>query len=149
MRFPTLPIEVDVEIHLDHEHHRKPHLGGPIGPFTEQEIPMPNITGVSITDSQQFPIGPFHTVDKRGREVGPSGTVTCVSSDPLILETVDNGDGTFLVKASNDPNANIGEATVTVADENPATGDFVLNVTVTVGPATGLVGTVGEPVEQP
>jgi len=120
---------------------RGPSIFGPIGPFSEQEFPMPN-TAVTLTDSQKYTVGPFVAVDKRGKTIGPATGVTGASGDATILTVTDNQDGTFTVAAAGE----LGQAQATFTDGTGAT--MVVDNTVIAGAEAAISAPLSAPVEQ-
>lgn len=97
---------------------------------------------VTLTDSQQYIVGPFNQVDKKGQVIGPATNVTAQSGDENVITTVDNGDGTFNVVAGLP-----GQAQATFSDGSSA--PFVVDNTVTVGGESGITGAIAAPTDQP
>lgn len=83
--------------------HPKPKLGLVVGPFTRQNVAEKKgvVMLLKITDIDQFAfaVDPASIVDAKGNPTKLDGFVTFTSSDPTILEVVDNGDNTGTAKA--------------------------------------------------
>lgn len=131
---------IDLHLHVDDAEGGKPGLWAPIGPISEQEIPVMN-PAITITDSQKFPVGPFQAVDSKGAVIGPASGVVPSTSDSSILTSADNGDGTveFLGGLP-------GQAQGICTDGNGKT--LVIDVTVIAGAEAGLSATIGAAEEQ-
>jgi len=104
---------------------------------------MPQATNVpfTITDIQQFPIGPFVAVDRRGNPTPAAGPFT-VKADDVTLSVADNGDGTHTVKALGP----LGLSQVIVTD---GVGTGILDVTVVGSVEAGITIPTGSAVDQP
>lgn len=97
---------------------------------------------ITITDSQQFGIGPVTAVDKRGNPAALGGALSFASSDAALLTVKDNGDGTATAAAVGP----LGAAQVTVTD---TVDTAVVDVTIIGGAEAGLSVALGTPSEQP
>lgn len=97
---------------------------------------------ITISDSQQFSLGPVTGADKRGNPTPLAGPVSFASSDTSLLAVTDNGDGTATAAAVGP----LGNAQVTVSD---TVDTAVVDVTIIAGAETGLNVALGTPTEQP
>lgn len=137
-----IPIHISgrVEVVLVDAAKHKPALWGPIGPFSEQEASVPNVS-VVLTDTQKFSWGPFNAIDGKGIVIGPANGVAASTGDAAVLVSSDNGDGTFEFAAGLP-----GQTQAVVTDAAGKTG--VLDVTVTPGSEAAIQGAIGAPEEQ-